>query len=436
MNPLRRNHPAMITLACTFALLGACGGGGGNEPGSAAHALAADRAEAARAPVVIQFEGANPVSTWSDIAFRLGGVGHDLVTVHLAMYDAVMAIAGTHRLYAAAPATSGAGAGADAMKAAAIEAAYRVLKGLFPAGAASYEAAYADGIGAIPGSTDKATGMAIGAEVAAGLLALRANDGRLTTLPAYVAGTGPGQFRGATPVNRIAPYIRPFATLSHSQFRAPGPAALDSDAYAADVNEVQAIASATSTTRSAAQTEVARFHTESPNTFWSRNLGQFGTASTSLADNARLTAMLWTSYQDAISGCFESKYHYNFWRPNSAIQFAATDGNPGTVADANWTPVVGTPNHPEYPAAHGCGSGAVAEVLRSFYDTKKVVFAFDSTVSGTTVHRVERTDDLVKEIIDARVWGGMHFRTSAEHGAELGKEVAKYIGRNYFQPIK
>ncbi len=112
-----------------------------------------------------------------------------------------------------------------------------------------------------------------------------------------------------------------------------------------------------------------------------------------------------------------------------------TDGNPATAADAAWTPVVGTPNHPEYPAAHGCGSGAVAEVLRSFYDTKKIVFAFDSSVAGTTAHPFERTDDLVKEIIDARVWGGMHFRTSGEHGAELGKEVAKYIGRNHFQAL-
>ncbi len=142
---------------------------------------------------------------------------------------------------------------------------------------------------------DKSTGMAIGAEVAAGLLALRANDGRLTTLPAYVAGSGPGQFRGATPVNRIAPSIRPFATLSHSQFRAPGPPLLTSDAYAANFNEVKEVASATSTTRSAAQTETARFHTENPNMFWDRNLRQFATASTSLADNARLAAMLWTS---------------------------------------------------------------------------------------------------------------------------------------------
>lgn len=277
--------------------------------------------------------------------------------------------------------------------------------------------------------------MAIGAEAAAGMLALRANDGRLTVLAPYVAGTLPGQFRGPNPVNRIAPYVRPFATLSHSQFRAPGPLTLGSDAYAIDFNEVKAMASAASTQRSAEQTEVARFHTEPPPTFWSRKLRRFATANASLAENARLTAMIWTAYQDAISGCFESKYHYNFWRPNSAITLAETDGNAATRADAAWTPVVPTPNHPEYPAAHGCGSGAVAEVVRSFYATKSVAFEFDSSVTGMT-HHCARTDDLVKEVIDARVWGGMHFRTSGEHGAELGKQVAKWVVKNHFQAIK
>ena len=142
--------------------------------------------------------------------------------------------------------------------------------------------------------------------------------------------------------------------------------------------------------------------------------------------------MVWTAWQDAGSGCFETKYHYNFWRPTSAIQLADTDGNDATVADPAWTPVVPTPNHPEYPAAHGCVSGAVAEALRNFYGTKKLVFDFTSTVTGQT-HHYERTDELTKEIIDARVWGGMHFRNSGERGVELGKEVSHWIAKHYFQ---
>lgn len=429
MNPVLRNHPAMISFACTFALLGGCGGAADGGDVSTAEPLGAGKS------VVITSHGPNVVSKWNEAAFRTAGLSNDLVTVHLAMYDAVIAIAGTHQPYAIRPTTSGAGAGAVAMDAAAIEAAYRVLKALFPAGGAHYETAYSDGIGALPGGDDKARGMAIGAEVAAGMLALRANDGRLTVLAPYVAGTLPGQFRGANPVNRIAPYVRPFATLSHSQFRAPGPTALGSSTYAVDFNEVKTMAAAASTQRSAEQTEVARFHTEPPPLFWSRNLRRFATAHVSLVDNVRLTAMLWTAYQDAISGCFESKYHYNFWRPTSAITLADSDGNAATVADAAWAPVVPTPNHPEYPAAHGCGSGAVAEVVRSFYETKNVVFEFDSRVTGMT-HHYARTDDLVKEVTDARVWGGMHFRTSGEHGAELGKQVAKWVVKNHFQAIR
>jgi hypothetical protein len=288
---------------------------------------------------------------------------------------------------------------------------------------------------ALPDGADKTLGQAIGAEVAAGMLALRANDGRATVLPPYVAGTLPGQFRGSNPVGRIAPYVKPFATLSHSQFRAPGPRALMSDAYAADLNEVKAIASTTSTLRTPQQTEVARFHTEPPPFFWTRNLRQFATASSSLADNARLAAMLWTAWQDAGSACFESKYHYNFWRPTSAIQLADTDGNPATQAEPSWVPHVNTPNHPEYPAAHGCTNGAVAEVLRSFFGTKKISYTFSSTVTGTVPHFYADTGDMLKEVGNARVWGGMHFRTSTEDGAELGKQVAKWVAKNHFQPV-
>lgn len=415
----------LSALACAAWLATGCGGG---NPIDATE-------EAQGREVVIASHGSNVISTWGDIAFATGGLGHDFITTQLAMYDAVMAIAGTHQPYAIRPTTSGAGGGAVAMNAAAIEAAYRVLKGLFPAGGANYEAPYATDMAALPAGADKTLGQAIGAEVAAGMLALRANDGRATVLAPYVAGTLPGQFRGSSPVNRIAAYVKPFATLSHAQFRAPGPPALSSEAYAADVNEVQAIATTTSTLRTPEQTEVARFHTEPPPFFWLRNLRQFATASASLADNARLSALIWTSWQDGLSGCFETKYHYNFWRPTSAIQLADTDGNAATQPDATWAPHVPTPNHPEYPAAHGCGAGAVAEAVRSFYGTKKVSFTFDSSVSGTVAHYYDRTDDLVKEIGDARVWGGMHFRTSTEDGAELGKQVAKWVAKNYFQPV-
>jgi hypothetical protein len=387
----------------------------------------------------------NVVSLWNEVAVATALMppaasgatpserfaGPDVVTVQLAIYDAVMAIARTHKPFAIQPTAPAAGASMDA---AAIEAAYRVLKGLFPSRGDKYEAAYATGMAAVPDGDAKARGRAIGTEVAAGMLALRANDGRETALPPYVPGTGPGQFRGANPILRAAQHTKPFATESHAQFRAPGPPALGTKRYADDLAEVQSVAAAAGSGRSAAQTEVARFHTEPPGPFWSRNLRQFATASADLAVNARLAAMLWTAYQDAVGGCFESKYHHNFWRPISAVQLAAGTGQ-GAQPDPAWTPHLPTPNHPEYPAAHSCVSAAVVETLQSFHGTRRLRFEFNSTVAGTVAHRYERTDDLVDEIGNARVWGGMHFRTSTTDGAKLGTSVARWIAARHFRPI-
>ena len=434
---------ATAAVALFGATLGGCGGTDLTE------AESEELAEALKTPVTISDQGPNAVSAWNEITYNTfslpadpaGATAEeraptaiDIATVQLAVYDAVIAIAGTHRPFAVRAATSGAGGGPVAMEAAAVEAAYRMLKGLYPSRGAQYEAPYANAVAALPATASSTLGRTIGAEVAAAMLALRANDGRATVLPPYVPGTLPGQFRGINPVNRIGPYIKPLATLSHSQFRAPGPRALGTAEYAADVNEVQMIASATSAVRTAEQTTVARFHTEPPNAYWARNLRRFATASTGLANNARALAMVWTAYTDAISGTFESKYHHNFWRPTSAIQLADTDGNAATTADPAWTPVVPTPNHPEYPAAHSTGAGAVAETVRTFYGTKKVTFEFNSLASGTTL-QFNSTDDLVKSNIHGRVWGGMHYRTSGEHGAELGKNVAKWIAKNHFQPV-
>jgi hypothetical protein len=428
-----RLRALLIAFAPAFTPLGACAQSGAPGPDP-------------ERVVMIVPGAANPVSIWNEVAVATAQVppaasgatlserfaGPDVVTVQLAIYDAVMAIAKTHKPFAIRPTGPATGA---SMEAAAIEAAYRVLKGLFPSRGDKYEVAYANGMAAVPGGDAKARGQAIGSEVAAGMLALRTNDGRDTALPPYVPGTGPGQFRGANPILRTAQHIRPFATESHAQFRAPGPPGLGTKRYADELTEVQSLASAGASGRSAAQTEVARFHTEPPGAFWARNLRQFASASADLAVNARLTAMLWTAYQDAIGGCFESKYHHNFWRPTSAIQLADTDGNAATQPDAAWAPHLPTPNHPEYPAAHSCVSAAVAETLRSFYGTRQLRFEFNSTVAGTVVHRYQRIDDLLDEIANARVWGGMHFRTSTTDGAQLGTSLARWVAAKHFRPI-
>jgi PAP2 superfamily len=427
-----RNFTIMTTVAataCAIAVMAACGGG----------------ADSDVAPVTITPAGPNVVSQWNEIATttinlpaattgtpeeQRPNYAVDLATVQIAVYDAVIAIAGGHRPFAVTPSVATDDASQEA---AAATAAYRVLLGLFPSRSASYQGAYDGYLASLPAGDATDRGVAIGAEVAAGVLALRANDGRSVALAPYVPGTAPGQFRGSNPVGRPNPFIKPYSVTSHAQFRAPGPPALTSAAYAADLAETAALGSATSTTRTAEQTEVARFNTEPPFNFWPRNLRIFATTNRPIAEQARLMAMIWVTHADTTNTCFESKYQFNFWRPTSAIPLADTDGNDATVADPAWAPVVATPNHPEYPAAHGCVAGAMAQVLRSYYRTPQVTFDFNSTVTGTARHFTS-TDALVSELQTARVAGGMHFRTSTIDGAALGKNVADWVTQHHFQP--
>lgn len=398
----------------------------------AAAACAGPGAPRAVGPVTIEPVTPNAVSFWDEVAtatVNQPGASSgtpaeqrplnatDLATVHLAIYDAVIAIAGTHRPYAVTPKVPAAGASPDAAAAAA---AYGVLKGLFPSRGAAYEGTYRSFVAALPDDRARALGLALGADVAAGMLAARANDGRSVALPPYVPGTEPGQFRGASPINRVAPLVKPFVVSSHAQFRASAPPALSSSTYAADLAETQALGGATSSTRSADQTELARFHTEPPPAFWPRNLRRLAMTPRPLAEQARLMAMLWVAQADALGTCFESKYHYNAWRPLSAL--------PG------WTPVVPTPNHPEYPAAHSCVAGATAAVLRAQFGTDDVRFAFDSAVTGGT-RRFTSVSAMVDEIALARIVGGMHFRFSTAAGLRLGEQVGQWVAARAFQPV-
>jgi PAP2 superfamily len=418
-----------IAAACSL-LVGACNGSEDDD-----------------APVTITITGPNAVSHWNEIATNTvnvpasaTGVGTaaeqrpnsavDLATVQVAVYDAVIAIAGSHRAYAITPTSPTAGASQEAAAAAA---AYGVLLGLFPNRTAQYQAAYDTFLATLPNDNARTLGLAVGAEVAAGILARRAGDGRMVVLPPYVPGTAPGQFRGVNPIGRPNAYIKPFVLASNNQFRAPPPPALDSATYAADVNETAALGSATGTRRTADQTEVARFHTMPPPQFWPLNMRNFAMTNRTLAEHARLMAMVWVTQADAGNACFESKYHYQTWRPSSAITLADTDGNSATTADPAWAPVVPTPNHPEYPAAHNCVSAAMAEILGHYYGTPNVTFSFSSSVTGTT-RQYTTLQALVDEITEARIAGGMHLRSATVAGSALGKSVAGWVAANAFKP--
>jgi hypothetical protein len=277
----------------------------------------------------------------------------------------------------------------------------------------------------------------LGARVASQVLAWRANDGRLTPLQPFVDGTLPGEFRNlnpaGSPVNRNRPYVLPFSLDSAQQFRAQGPPALISARYAADVQETRELGSATSTTRTESQATNARFHTMPPPLFWTSNYLQFARSRPTLADNAALMAALWMTHADATIACFESKYHFMSWRPLQAIRMADLDGNPATdPADPAWAPFLPTPNHPEYPAAHSCLAGATAEILAQTFGTRRLSFTFSSSVTASQ-QEYATVDDLVSTIQQARMAGGMHFRSATVDGARQGRKVAQHVLRTHFR---
>jgi hypothetical protein len=388
----------------------------------------------------------NVVSFWSDVTNRtiLAQIAtattpeeqrpsfvHDPATAHLAIYDAVVAIEGRYRPFAVRPTAPATGASTDAAVSAA---AHGVLRALFPNRSAVYQPAYEQRIAMIPDGPARAMGVALGTEVAAGIVRLRANDGRSVALQPYVSGTAPGQFRAVNPnpIFRHFPAIRPFAVNSLDQFRSPPPPALNSPAYAAAFEEVRALGGAASTTRTAEQLEIARFHTEPPPFFVTRNFGRLAASTPDVADAARLMAMVTVAFADAMGTCFETKYHYAMWRPQTAIPLAADDGNDATQPDADWTPVLPTPNHPEYPAAHSCTSGALGQALRHVHGTPDVTFSMDSRVTGTTRSYVG-TDAFNQENRIARIAGGMHFSFATVAGEEIGQRVADWVAARHFQ---
>ena len=391
---------------------------------------------------------ADAVTDWSAIAQAAivtnagrppSGSIVDVAYVFAAVYDAVNAIDGRYTAFAVSLPTASPTASQDAAAAAA---AHHVLKTFFPTQQVFLDGALASSMAAIPPGPARDQGNAVGVQVATAFLALRANDGRNAVVP-YGFGSGPGVYQltpgaPAPPASPATPWVaqmRPFALQSPSQFRAEGPPHLTSAQWAVDLNEVKAMGVLNGSSRTPEQTEIGRFYAEHPGAQLIRSLREFAAAqSMSVADRARLLAILHISAADALIAVFDSKYFYNFWRPVTAIRAADTDGNDATEPDAGWLPLAPTPNHPEYPAAHGGVSTAYAEALRHFFGTKKVTITLSSTVTGTT-HTFHSTDEIIKEIIAARVYGGMHYRTSGVHGSVIGRKVAHWIDKNYFQPV-
>ena len=354
--------------------------------------------------------------------------------VHATIYDVVVAIEGGYRPYAIMP-TVLPNTSVEAAVAAAV---HRVLVGRFPDQQPSLDdiyLAYRDGI---PDSEGKTNGILLGEEVGIGMLLLRANDGLDSIVPYVQRPPGPGAYEptaAAAPLGTRMPFVRPLALDYASRFRPNGRPALRSLEYAHDFNEVKSLGRFDSSVRSAEQTAVARFWTDHDIPQWNRNLLRLADAHGLTAiETARMLATAHVAGGDAMIGCFDAKYHYLSWRPIHAIQRADTDGNRHTVSDPAWQPLLATPNHPEYPSAHACHTTAIAETLESFFGSGRLRFSIDSLVTGET-RSYKRPREVVEEVNNARVWAGFHFRYSQEDGSRLGRKVAQFVVRNFFQPL-
>jgi hypothetical protein len=390
----------------------------------------------------------DPVLEWNAVAAQLTIVPalspvqqtRVMAIVHVAVHDAVNGITRAYQQYRP---TGSPPAGASA-EAAAIGAAHRALVGLF--GDSDLLATrYASSL-ATHGIPTSDPGLAYGASVADGILALRQNDG--AAVAAYVftpPGAGaPGVWTpisSAPSAQSLLPgwgSVTPFVLRSGAQFRPDGPPALDSERYGKDFNEIAAIGAVASTVRTAEQTQIALFWRASPTAIWNPILrAAIQSRSLDLAATARAAALFYLAASDASVACWDAKYVYNFWRPQPAIANADLDGNPATAADPTWRPLLPTPPHPEFPSAHSTNSSAMAFVLKQLFGDAPgfEIEATSSQAPGFVRHWQTFTEG-VYEVIDARVYSGIHFRTADEVGARLGRQVAQFVLTHALRPVR
>jgi hypothetical protein len=230
--------------------------------------------------------------------------------------------------------------------------------------------------------------------------------------------------------------------------RTDGPNALTSAEYAEDFNEIKEVGSLTSITRTPDQTDAAIFWQDQAMALWNRIFRTLAASrNLDIVDSARFFAMENLAAADAQIACWNDKYYWQFWRPITAIREADTDGNPATEADPTWLPLFDpatpvchlpalvTPPFPEHPSGHASATAAFTHTLKNFFGTDRIAFSAFSNKSCTT-RSFDRFSDAVKEVIDARVWAGIHFRTADVQGSVLGKKVAHYMRQHYFHPVR
>jgi hypothetical protein len=359
----------------------------------------------------------------------------------VAMYDAVNSIDGRFQPFAV-QVSAPRGASKDA---AASVAAHDVLAHYLPLQQMTLDADLQASLDAIADGPAKTEGIAVGHAVAARWLTLRSGDGLEAPVVLPLPDPGPGIWEPVPtfpqpnpttppPVAEWQAQFKPFALRSADQFlaRVPPPPALTSAIFTSDFNLTKSYGALNSSVRTAAQTEIGRFWSDNPAAQYSRALrGLIESQGLDTADAARLGAMSFVALADSATACMNAKYHYFFWRPLTAIRNADSDGNTGTVADPDWVPLDVTPQHPEYPANHGCVTQALMDTLTAFFGTDEIPYSVTSTVTATT-HSFDSFEDVVEEVDNARIFGGMHFHHSVKEGNRLGRRVADYILKHKF----
>jgi len=356
-----------------------------------------------------------------------------MAIVHTAMFDAINSIEGRYTPYkfkVSAPS----GSSADA---AGVAAAHATLVQLFPEQKAALDAAYEASVVGIPDGAGKSTGIAVGEEVAAKVMAWRASDGA-DAANTFRPVTTPGTYTTTTlPIGTQWGSVTPWVMKSGSQFRPAPPPSLSSAEWAADYNEIKEVGAKKSTRRTSEQTEIARFWTITGPQSFDPIVRQLAAApGRSLSQNARLFALVEMAVADSYIAVFDAKYMYVFWRPITAIRNGDIDGNDATERDPGWEPLVDTPLHPEYPCAHCINSGAARAALEAEFGTGPNPLAMASATAPGVTHKWSTIAEYAEEVSLARIYGGLHYRKSTVVGKAMGKQIGELAVQNYLKAVQ
>jgi hypothetical protein len=394
-------------------------------------ALAFGLAGSARADVLTDW---NEKAVSAGYAARVtpGANARNIAMVHIAIFEAINSIEPRYTPYrarlSAEPSAS--------REAAAAAAAHHILARVYPELAKEFDKMLEGSLAAIPEGQPKTDGLRLGEQAARAILLERENDG----------ANAPNTYRPFTAAGKYVPTefpvmsnwggVRPFALKSGSQFRPAPPYALTSSQWAKDFNEVKKMGGKSGSARTAEQTDIARFWAlTGPATTNPVARQVLEAKGLDLLDSARMLALFSIAGADAGIAIFDAKYKYNFWRPVTAIRNADLDGNNLTDRDPSWEPFITTPMHPEYPCAHCTFQSTAASMLQTFFGGDAASFKLTSTTAPGVTRSFSKLSDYVAEVVNARVYDGVHYRTSGEAGAALGRKIGEYTVRNFLRPI-